>query len=149
MLVICKLVLADISYLLVCLLPSFSFISSHLFFPLSTSPLLPFSMLSTPLFVSPQFCHLIFTILHLSLFLNTSTPFYHLLSLFLHLNLLQVPNLLRCRHFSILLYTLLSFFLSNLFPFFCSGQAIVVGMGKKNPNAQKGRERRGKSKKQA
>jgi len=27
------------------------------------------------------------------------------------------------------------------------GQAIVVGMGKKNPNAMKGRERRGKAKK--
>jgi hypothetical protein len=43
-------------------------------------------------------------------------------------------------------------FLSFLyFPisFFSTGQAIVVGMGKKNPNAQKGRERRGKSKKQA
>jgi hypothetical protein len=41
-------------------------------------------------------------------------------------------------------YATFSFFL-----FFCLGQAIVVGMGKKNPNAQKGRERRGKSKKLA
>ena len=45
-----------------------------------------------------------------------------------------------------------SFDVINLFLYLVhlsSGQAIVVGMGKKNPNAQKGRERRGKSKKQA
>ena len=47
----------------------------------------------------------------------------------------------------IFLFLFLFFLLSISYFFFyfmmCEGQAIVVGMGKKNPNSQKGRERRG------
>jgi hypothetical protein len=70
--------------------------------------------------------HLSFFLLH-SLFLSLSLSFFSLTTVTCNSLIQYMPSI-------------------NLFLFF-SGQAIVVGMGKKNPNSQKGRERRGKAKK--
>jgi hypothetical protein len=79
---------------------------------------------------------------HPSHFLLTHTFFSHPLPLISSLSYFVKVLLTPFPHL-ILIFFYFFFFSSS------SGQAIVVGMGKKNPNAQKGRERRGKSKKQA